>query len=97
MSTATKVSAAEFQNNFGRYADAARTAPVVVTRYGREELVVMSTAEYARLRSSYRRVISLDEIGPDEAEELLAALAKSEASPESIALDHLMDDVPREA
>ena len=50
----TKVSAAEFQNNFGRYTDAAKQAPVVITRCGRDELVVLSGAEYARLRSSYR-------------------------------------------
>lgn len=41
MSAPKTVSAAEFQNNFGRYADAAREGPVVVTRYGREELVVL--------------------------------------------------------
>ncbi len=61
MSTRIKVSAAEFQNNFGRYADVARNTPVVVTRYGRDELVVLSTAEYARLRASYRTVLVVDE------------------------------------
>jgi prevent-host-death family protein len=87
----TTVSAAEFQNNFGRYAEAAREAPVVVTRYGREELVVLSAAEYARLRASYRRVIVLDETSADEAAELLQALARSPATPAAQELDHLMD------
>lgn len=95
MSNQTKVSAAEFQNNFGRYADAARQGPVVVTRYGREELVVLSAAEYARLRASYRRVIVLDEITPDEATELLEALARTSAPPEAAALNHLMPKVKR--
>lgn len=90
MSTIRKVSAADFQNNFGLYADAARLAPVIVTRYGRDELVVLSAAEYARLRATDRRVIILNETGPDEAAELLQALANSPATPAARALDHLM-------
>jgi prevent-host-death family protein len=86
----TRVSAAEFQNNFGRYADAAREAPVVVTRYGREELVVLSVAEYDRLRASFRRVVVLDETTPDEATELFAALARAKPTPAAVALNHLM-------
>jgi prevent-host-death family protein len=90
MNAQTKVSAAEFQNNFGRYADAAREAPVIVTRYGRDELVVLSAAEYKRLRASYRRVVILDEATPDEAAQLFQALALAPATPAAQALDHLM-------
>ncbi len=85
------VSAAEFQSNFDRYAEAAQEAPVVVTRHGRDELVVLSAAEYARLRARYRRVVVLDETTPDEAVELLQALAHTPATPTGKALDHLMD------
>jgi prevent-host-death family protein len=92
MNAKTKISAAEFQNNFGRYADAAKQAPVVVTRYGRDELVVLSAAEYERLRASDRRVVVLSETAPDEAAELLQALANAPKTPASAALDHLMDD-----
>src|SRR5262245_16496174 len=92
MKAGEKVSAAEFQNNFGRYAEAARRAPVIVTRYGRDELVVLSAAEYQRLRASFRRVVVLDETTPDEAAELLEALARAPRTPESVALDHLMPD-----
>jgi prevent-host-death family protein len=92
MSTITKISAAEFQKNFGRYVDAAKQAPVVVTRYGRDELVVLSAAEYQRLRASFRRVVALNETTPDEAAQLLQALANAPASPEAQTLDHLMDD-----
>ncbi len=95
MSATTKISAAEFQNNFGRYTDAAKQAPIVVTRYGRDELVVLSAAEYQRLRASFRRVVVLNETTPDEAAELLQALANAPASPETQALDHLMDDEAR--
>ena len=92
MGSHTKVSAAEFQNNFGRYADAAREAPVTVTRYGRDELVVMSASEYARMRASYRRVVILNETTPDEAAELLQALAQAPATPAARALDHLISE-----
>jgi len=95
MSGAMKISAAEFQNNFGRYTDAAKQAPVVVTRYGRDELVVLSAAEYQRLRASFRRVVVLNETTPDEAAQLLQALANAPASPEAQALDHLIDDDAR--
>lgn len=92
MSARTKVSAAEFQNNFGRYADAAKQAPVVVTKYGRDELVVLSAAEYERLRACFRRVLVLNETTSDEAAELIQALASAPRTPEAVALDPLMDD-----
>jgi len=95
MNATTKISAAEFQNNFGRYADAAKQAPVVVTRYGRDELVVLSAAEYERMRASFRRVVVLDEMTADEAAELFQALANAPASPEAQALNHLMDNTAR--
>lgn len=91
----TKISAAEFQNNFGRYADAARQAPITVTRYGRDELVVLSAAEYERLRASFRRVVVLNEASADEAVELIEALANAPKTPAAVALDHLMDDDPK--
>jgi prevent-host-death family protein len=95
MTARTKISAAEFQNNFGRYTDAAKQAPVVVTRYGRDELVVLSAAEYERLRASFRRVVVLNEMTADEAAEFIQALANAPKTPEAVALDHLMDDDAR--
>lgn len=95
MNATTKISAAEFQNNFGRYTDAAKQAPVVVTKYGRDELVVLSAAEYGRLRASFRQVIVLNETTSDEAAELFQALANAPRTPEAVALDHLMDDDAR--
>ena len=92
MPSPTKVSAAEFQNNFGRYSDAARREPVFVTRYGREELVVVSVEEYARLRSQDRSVIVLSEANERQATDMLQALLLSPPNPNAQALDHLMDD-----
>ena len=91
MDAKTKISAAEFQNNFGRYTVAARQAPVVVTHYGRDDLVVLSAAEYERMRATFRRVVVLNETTPDEAAELIRAGGGAE-TPEAVALDHLMDD-----
>ena len=88
----TKISAAEFQNNFGRYSVAARQAPVVVTHYGRDDLVVLSAAEYERMRATFRRVVVLTETSADEAAELIRALAAAPKTPETVALDHLMDE-----
>lgn len=42
------------------------------------------------MRASYRRVIVLDEATPNEAAELLQALARAPATPAAQALDHLM-------
>jgi prevent-host-death family protein len=92
MSAKTKISAAEFQNNFGRYTIAARQAPVVVTHYGRDDLVVLSAAEYERMRATFRRVVALKETSADEAAELIRALAAAPKTPEAVALDHLMDE-----
>ena len=92
MSAQTKVSAAEFQNNFGRYSDAARRAPVFVTRYGRDELVVVSAEEYARLRSNYRHVITLSKAEETQATAMLQALLTAAPNPNAAALNHLMDE-----
>lgn len=45
-----KVSAAEFQKNFGRYRDIAQREAVVVTNHGRESVVLISAVEYERFR-----------------------------------------------
>ena len=93
MTSQTKVSAAEFQNNFGRYSDAARRAPVFVTRYGRDELVVVSYEEYARLRSQDRSVIVLSQASEKQATVLLQALLSSGPNPKAVALNYLMDTI----
>src|SRR5436309_2367898 len=46
----TKVTASEFQQAFGALSDKARREPVVITKHGRDSLVVMSAEEWARLK-----------------------------------------------
>ena len=52
----TKVSASEFQQAFGMLSDKARHEPVVITKHGRDSLVVMSAEEFARLKRRDRQV-----------------------------------------
>jgi prevent-host-death family protein len=61
----TKVTASEFQQAFGMLSDKARHEPVVITKHGRDSLVVMSAEEWARLKRRDRQVGLTTEL-PDE-------------------------------
>ena len=52
----TRVSASEFQQSFGALSDKARHEPVVITKHGRDSLVIMSADEWERLKRRDRRV-----------------------------------------
>ena len=52
----TRVTSSEFQAAFGSLSDKARHEPVVITKHGRDSLVVMSAEEWERLRRRDRRV-----------------------------------------
>jgi prevent-host-death family protein len=52
----TRVTASEFQQAFGALSDKARRQPVVITRHGRDSLVVMAAEEWERLKRRDRRV-----------------------------------------
>lgn len=52
----TRVSASEFQQSFGALSDKARHEPVVITKHGRDSLVIMSADEWERLKRWDRRV-----------------------------------------
>jgi prevent-host-death family protein len=77
------VSSVEFQRHFGRYQDVALTEPVVVTRNGRERLVVLSVDEYHRLKKRDRQVLALE----DFTEADLKAIRAAEPPPEAAAFD----------
>ncbi len=61
----TKVSASEFQQAFGQLSDKARHEPVVITKHGKDSLVVMSAEEWQRLKRRDRQVGLTAEL-PDE-------------------------------
>lgn len=56
MEPRTRVTSSEFQQAFGSLSDRARREPVVITKHGRDSLVIMSAEEWERLRKHDRRV-----------------------------------------
>jgi len=60
-----KVSASEFQQSFGALSDQARREPVIITKHGRDSLVVMAAEEWERLKRRDRRVGLTSEL-PEE-------------------------------
>jgi len=51
-----RVTASEFQQNFGALSAQARSEPVVITQHGQDALVVLSAEEWRRLRRNDRHV-----------------------------------------
>ena len=52
----TKVTSSEFQQAFGALSDKARNEPVIITKHGRDSLVVMAAEEWERLKRRDRQV-----------------------------------------
>jgi len=82
-----KVSSTEFQQNVGRYQDAALQAPVAITKNGRPHTVLMSSAFFEMVMKGRvaRRVEDLDD-------ETLAAIANSAVPDEYAPLDDVIKD-----
>ena len=74
----TVVTSAEAQKNFGRYRERALAEPVVVTQYGKPSVVIISAAEYERLKELDRRVMRLDNMSDAEIEEMLDSSVQPE-------------------
>ena len=72
------VSAAEFQRKLGEYQDRALVEPVVITRNGRERLVVLSVDEYHRLKRRDREALLATGLSDDD----LRAIAEAEVPAE---------------
>lgn len=77
--------------SFGRFQDEALSAqPIAVTRYGRPTVVILSYADYQRLRTggaerpARREVLRASEL-PDD---LIAAVERAEVPAEATAFDH---------
>jgi hypothetical protein len=60
-----RVTASEFQKSFGAISDAALRTPVMITKQGRDHLVVLAAEEYQRLMGQERKVYAAGEL-PDE-------------------------------
>lgn len=82
-----KVSSTEFQQNIGRYQDAALQAPVVVTKHNRPHTVLVSAALFEVLTKG--RVARLVE---DLDEETVKAIASASVPAEHAHLESLLKD-----
>jgi PHD/YefM family antitoxin component YafN of YafNO toxin-antitoxin module len=81
------VSAAEVQRKFGYYSDEAMLQPVGIQRHGTTRLVMISAAEYERLKRRDRQSI----LSKDLSDDLIRQIEQSEPSEASKALNHLME------
>ena len=68
MTDVIRVSSTEFGKEVGRYQDVALNQPVVVTRDGRDRTVMISAAEYQRLKRRDRQVFAAGELPDDMVE-----------------------------
>ena len=72
-----RVATAEFIENYGTLADQALSKPLTITKNGRDRLVLVSAADYDRLRSRDRRAIRAGEL--TEGDMALVAAAETPA------------------
>jgi prevent-host-death family protein len=77
----------EFQQNIGRYQDAALQAPVAITKNGRPHTVLMSAAFFEMVMKG--RIARLVE---DLDDDTLRAIAGSSVSAEHAGLDDIIKD-----
>ena len=82
-----KISSTEFQQNVGRYQDAALQAPVAITKNGRAHAVLMS-ASFFELVMKGRAARTVEELDDNT----LKAIAGSAVLAEHAALDWLVKD-----
>ena len=66
----TKVSSGDFQREFGRYRAIAQREPVIITNHGREDVVLLSAEDYARLRRYEQRAFHVRELPDNIVDEL---------------------------
>ncbi len=67
----TRVTASQFQKEYGRYSTLAKRQAVTITNHGRPELVLLDAEEYERLRRLDDRVaMSVDELTEADLDEL---------------------------
>ncbi len=78
------VSSVQASKAFGRISRQALESPLTITHHGHDSLVLMSHAEYQRLKSRDREVLSLDDFTDDDR----AAIATSRPPAEAAQFDH---------
>jgi prevent-host-death family protein len=83
-----RVSSAEFLESYEALIEKASVEPVIITRNGRDHLVLLSVEEYDRLKRRDRRVYRIEDFTAEQME----ALAKAEVPAEYAYLDDELKD-----
>ena len=83
-----KVTATEFQQNAGRFQDAARHRPVTITKNNRDHVVLLAAEEYKRLVKRSRAVLLAGELSDD----VLAAIERADMPAGREELNAELDD-----
>ncbi len=83
-----RVTTADFIKHYGRLADRALSKPLTITKNGHDRLVVLSAAEYERLKRRDRRVVRAGEL----TDENIALIATAEVLAEYAHLDEELKD-----
>jgi prevent-host-death family protein len=65
----TKVTSGDFQREFGRYRAIAQREPVIITNHGRDDLVLLGAADYARLRRYEQKAFHVFELPQEVVDE----------------------------
>lgn len=75
-----RITSREFQRNFGRFQDEALKSPLLITRNGRDRLVILSVDEYERLKRRDRQALAVEELSDAEIEAIRDAEPPAEAA-----------------
>ena len=74
------VSSVEVSKSFGRISRRALEAPLTITHHGHDSLVLMSHAEFQRLKGRDREVLTLGDFTDEDRASIAASRAPSEAA-----------------
>ena len=83
-----RVTTADFIKHYGRLADRALLEPLTITKNGHDRLVVLSAAEYERLKRRDRQVLKAGDLTDEE----LALISQAEVPADHAHLDDELKD-----
>jgi prevent-host-death family protein len=83
-----KVTSAEMVRNFSELSDQALTEPVIITKNGRERLVLIAIEDYQRLKKRERIVRRIEDTPAD----IIALIEQAVASPAESHFDDELKD-----
>lgn len=86
-----QVPAKDFARKIGQYQRQALVKPITITAHGEPQLVLLSVAEYRRLKRRDREAIAIDQLSPEQAQELIDMLAASRPAATGDEYDNELD------